>query len=105
MKQISDMLNCRFVKYSLWHDSKRYLVNNCTMKVLMVPVEKNRKRLFCLCRSLEESIGTPLFVMLRFLSSTPEEDPSRQPLLQLLGEMYTRQPRIGYHLLYFLKVG
>lgn len=55
--------------------------------------------------SLEESIGTPLFVMLRFLSSTPEEDPSRIPLLQLLGEMYMKQPRIGYHLLYFLKVG
>ena len=41
----------------------------------------------------------------RFLSSTPEEDPSRMPLLQLLGEMYLKQPRIGYHLLYFLKVG
>ncbi|XP_060557393.1 integrator complex subunit 3-like [Ruditapes philippinarum] len=55
--------------------------------------------------SLEESIGTPLFVMLRFLSSTPENSPSRIPLLQLLGEMYMKQPRIGYHLLYFLKVG
>ncbi|XP_060581601.1 integrator complex subunit 3-like, partial [Ruditapes philippinarum] len=55
--------------------------------------------------SLEESIGTPLFVMLRFLSSTPEDSPSRIPLLQLLGEMYMKQPRIGYHLLYFLKVG
>lgn len=55
--------------------------------------------------SLEESIGTPLFVMFRFLSSTPEEDPSRAPLFQLLGEMYQKQPRTGYHLLYFLKVG
>ncbi|KAK3595164.1 hypothetical protein CHS0354_002764 [Potamilus streckersoni] len=55
--------------------------------------------------SIEDSTGTPLFVMLRFLSSTPEEDPNRLPLLQLLGEMYSIQPRIGYHLLYFLKVG
>ncbi|XP_052276619.1 integrator complex subunit 3-like isoform X2 [Dreissena polymorpha] len=55
--------------------------------------------------SLEESIGTPLFVMLRFLSATPEESPSRAPLFQLLGEMYMKQPRIGYLLLYFLKIG
>ena len=33
-----------------------------------------------------------------------EEDPRRQPVLQLLGEMYLKQPRIGYMLLYFLKV-
>lgn len=33
-----------------------------------------------------------------------EEDPSRQPLLQLLVELYKRQPRIGYHFLYFLRV-
>ncbi|KAL5004662.1 hypothetical protein ScPMuIL_018118 [Solemya velum] len=54
--------------------------------------------------SIEDSIGAPLFVMFRFLSSMPEEDPSQQTLLQLMGEMYLRQPRIGYHLLYFLKV-
>ncbi|XP_050400889.1 integrator complex subunit 3 [Patella vulgata] len=54
--------------------------------------------------SIEDSIGSPLFVMFRFLNQMSEEDPRRQPLLQLLGEMYSRQPRIGYHLLYFLKV-
>lgn len=35
----------------------------------------------------------------------PEEDPNRQPILQLMGEMYNRQARIGYYLLYFIKVG
>jgi hypothetical protein len=35
---------------------------------------------------------------------TPEEDPSRVPLMMLLEEMYKIQPRIGYHFLYFLKV-
>jgi hypothetical protein len=35
----------------------------------------------------------------------PEEDPNRQPILQLMGEMFTRQARIGYYLLYFIKVG
>ncbi|XP_069137872.1 integrator complex subunit 3-like [Argopecten irradians] len=55
--------------------------------------------------SLEDSVGSPLFVMFRFLCTLSEEDPSRQPVLQLLGEMYGKQPRIGYHLLYFVKVG
>ncbi|BFZ01574.1 hypothetical protein BsWGS_04613 [Bradybaena similaris] len=54
--------------------------------------------------SIEDSIGSPLFVIFRFLSQMSEEDPRRQPLLQLLGEMYLKQPRIGYMLLYFLKV-
>ncbi|KAK3097008.1 hypothetical protein FSP39_005554 [Pinctada imbricata] len=55
--------------------------------------------------SLEESVGSPLYVMFRFLTTIPEEDPNRIPILTLLGEMYTRQARIGYHLLYFIKVG
>ncbi|XP_074650376.1 integrator complex subunit 3-like [Tubulanus polymorphus] len=54
--------------------------------------------------SIEDSIGTPMFVLFRNLSQTHEEDPSRQPLLLLLSEMYKKQPRIGYNLLYFLKV-
>lgn len=44
-------------------------------------------------------------VCLRFLTTMPEEDPNRQPILQLMGEMYNRQARIGYYLLYFIKVG
>lgn len=46
-----------------------------------------------------------LCVHLRFLTTMPEEDPNRQPILQLMGEMYNRQARIGYYLLYFIKVG
>lgn len=46
-----------------------------------------------------------LCVRLRFLTTMPEEDPNRQPILQLMGEMYNRQARIGYYLLYFIKVG
>ena len=40
----------------------------------------------------------------RNLCQTPEEDPSRQPILLLLEEMYNKQPRVGYYFLYFLKV-
>jgi len=54
--------------------------------------------------SIEDSIGSPLFVIFRFLSQMSEEDPRRQPLLQLLGDMYLKQPRVGYMMLYFLKV-
>lgn len=53
--------------------------------------------------SIEDSIGTPVFVMFRNLCQTPEEDPSRQPLLMLLADMYVRQAKVGYQLLYFLK--
>ncbi|KAI0237347.1 Integrator complex subunit 3 [Lamellibrachia satsuma] len=53
---------------------------------------------------LEDSIGTPLFVIFRNICQTPEEDPSRQPLLMLLEEMSNKQTRIAYLFLYFLKV-
>lgn len=54
--------------------------------------------------TIEDSIGTPLFVIFRNFCSTAEEDPIRQPLLFLMDEMYQKQPHIGYHMLYFLKV-
>lgn len=54
--------------------------------------------------SIEDSIGSPTFVMFRNLCQTPEEDPSRQPLLMILTELATLQPRLGYLLLYFVKV-
>ncbi|KAG8191408.1 hypothetical protein JTE90_010584 [Oedothorax gibbosus] len=53
--------------------------------------------------SIEDSIGTPLFVMFRNLCQTPEDDPNRQPLLNILAEMSMHQSRLGYLLLYFLK--
>ena len=53
--------------------------------------------------AIEDSIGTPLFVMFRNLCQTPEEDPNRSLLLNLLAEMGTNHPRIGYLLLYYLK--
>ncbi|XP_054715725.1 integrator complex subunit 3-like [Uloborus diversus] len=53
--------------------------------------------------SIEDSIGTPLFVMFRNLCQTPEDDPNRQPLLNILAELSMHQNRLGYLLLYFLK--
>ncbi|XP_064474957.1 integrator complex subunit 3-like [Ornithodoros turicata] len=53
--------------------------------------------------SIEESIGTPLFVLFRNLCQTPEEDPSRQAQLTILWEVGALQPRLGYRLLYFLR--
>ena len=40
----------------------------------------------------------------RNLCQTVEEDPSREKMLQLLEELYNKQPRLGYYFLYFLKV-
>lgn len=54
--------------------------------------------------TIEDSIGTPMFVIFRNVCQTPEEDQSRQTMMLLLEEMYKLQPNIGYHFLYFLKV-
>lgn len=55
--------------------------------------------------NLLDSIGSPLFVMFRNLYQLcKEEDRRRQPLITLLAEMYQTLPKIGYLLLYFLKV-
>ena len=52
--------------------------------------------------SIEDSIGTPLFVTFRALFEMADSDPHRGHLLQLLAELYTFQPRVGYYLLYFM---
>lgn len=55
--------------------------------------------------SLLDSVSSPLFVMFRNLYQLcKEEDRRRQPLITLLAEMYQTVPKIGYLLLYFLKV-
>lgn len=53
--------------------------------------------------TLEDSIGRPLFVLLRGAAQLPEDDSRRLPLLALLAEMAGQAPRLGYLLLYFLK--
>ncbi|XP_075226448.1 integrator complex subunit 3 isoform X2 [Lycorma delicatula] len=53
--------------------------------------------------SLEDSIGRPLFVLIRNLSELSEGDSRRLPLLSLLAEMHSHQPKIGYLLLYYLQ--
>ncbi|PSN45263.1 Integrator complex subunit 3 [Blattella germanica] len=53
--------------------------------------------------TLEDSIGRPLFVMFRNVVQLPEDDPRRHPILSVLTEMSSHQPRVGYLLLYFLK--
>jgi len=52
--------------------------------------------------TIEDSIGTPLFVAFRALVEMADSDPHRGHILQLLAELYTHQPRVGYYLLYFM---
>ncbi|XP_076231655.1 integrator complex subunit 3 isoform X1 [Calliopsis andreniformis] len=55
--------------------------------------------------ALTDSISTPLFVMFRNqFQLCKEEDNRRKLLARVLAEMQTVQSRIGYLLLYFLKV-
>lgn len=55
--------------------------------------------------ALADSISTPLFVMFRNqFQLCKEEDNRRKLLARVLAELQSIQPRIGYLLLYFLKV-
>ncbi|XP_014475902.1 PREDICTED: integrator complex subunit 3 isoform X3 [Dinoponera quadriceps] len=55
--------------------------------------------------TLTDSISTPLFVMFRNqFQLCKEEDNRRKLLARVLAEMQSLQPKIGYLLLYFLKV-
>ncbi|XP_041430532.1 integrator complex subunit 3 isoform X2 [Xenopus laevis] len=53
--------------------------------------------------SLEESVGKPLYLIFRNLIQMQEDNSGFSILLDLLSELYQRQPKIGYHLLYYLK--
>ncbi|TGZ61192.1 hypothetical protein CRM22_008120 [Opisthorchis felineus] len=53
---------------------------------------------------LEDCLQFPIFVPFRHLWEMNPGDPKRELLLLLLTEMQTKQPRLGYHLLFFLKV-
>ncbi|CAH8593487.1 unnamed protein product [Heterobilharzia americana] len=53
---------------------------------------------------LEDCLAFPIFVPFRHLLQMNPGDPKRELLLLLLTEMQTRQPRLGYHLLFFLKI-
>nr|CAH8854827.1 unnamed protein product [Trichobilharzia regenti] len=53
---------------------------------------------------LEDCLAFPIFVPFRHLLQMSPGDPKRELLLLLLTEMQSRQPRLGYHLLFFLKI-
>ncbi|XP_075922994.1 integrator complex subunit 3 isoform X3 [Petromyzon marinus] len=53
--------------------------------------------------SLEESVGKPIYVIFRNLCQFQEDDDGYSVLLTLMSELYQKQPKIGYHLLYYLQ--
>ncbi|XP_055521063.1 integrator complex subunit 3-like, partial [Leucoraja erinacea] len=53
--------------------------------------------------TLEESVGKPLYVTFRNLCQMQEDNSSFSLLLELLSELYQKQPKVGYHLLYYLR--
>lgn len=55
------------------------------------------------CRSLEESVCKPVCLIFRNLCQMQEDNSGFSVLLDMLAELYQKQPKIGYHLLYYLK--
>ncbi|XP_063041667.1 integrator complex subunit 3 isoform X1 [Engraulis encrasicolus] len=53
--------------------------------------------------SLEESVSKPVCLVFRNLCQMQEDNSSFSVLLDMLAELYQKQPKIGYHLLYYLK--
>uniref|UniRef100_UPI00358E850B integrator complex subunit 3 isoform X1 n=2 Tax=Myxine glutinosa TaxID=7769 RepID=UPI00358E850B len=53
--------------------------------------------------TLEESVGKPLYVIFRNLCQFQEDDDGFGVLLVLMSELYQKQPKVGYHLLYYLQ--
>ncbi|XP_058863303.1 integrator complex subunit 3 [Acipenser ruthenus] len=53
--------------------------------------------------SLEESVGRPVCLIFRNLCQMQEDNSGFSVLLDMLAELYQKQPKIGYHLLYYLK--
>ena len=90
-------------------DNDQDMASNLTIILLCILEEELSKKVFPIKSNsiddeeLEDSVGTPLFVMFRNLCQTAEEDPNRLPLLNLLAEMGANNSRIGYSLIYYLK--
>ncbi|XP_013877897.1 integrator complex subunit 3 [Austrofundulus limnaeus] len=53
--------------------------------------------------SLEESVCKPVCLIFRNLATMQEDNSGFSVLLDMLAELYQKQPKIGYHLLYYLK--
>uniref|UniRef100_A0A8C7MAD2 Integrator complex subunit 3 n=1 Tax=Oncorhynchus kisutch TaxID=8019 RepID=A0A8C7MAD2_ONCKI len=53
--------------------------------------------------SLEESVCKPVCLVFRNLCQMQEDNSGFSVLLEMLAELYQKQPKIGYHLLYYLR--
>ncbi|KAG7161495.1 Integrator complex subunit 3-like [Homarus americanus] len=81
-----------------------YLESDMKTILLDFQNEKDTKqRCDFLQKSIQESLGRPLYVLFDNLITLPEDDRRRQPLLLLLVEMHKITLHVGYHFLYFLK--
>lgn len=48
-------------------------------------------------------MSKPVCVVFRTLATMQEDNSGFSVLLDMLAEFYQKQPKIGYHLLYYLK--
>jgi len=57
-----------------------------------------------LCRSIEDSISRPMFVLLRCFAEMVDDDlRNRSAVTDLLVELYKLQPKMGFFFLYYLR--
>ena len=54
-------------------------------------------------RELEDSLESPLYTLFGKLIHLPMHDIGRESIVKLLQEMKAREPKLGYHLLYYLR--
>jgi len=52
--------------------------------------------------AVEDSVGRPIFVLLRAVCEMKDGDQGRDVLIQIMADLYALQPRLGYYLLFFL---
>lgn len=85
--------------------NKSYSFDNHLSEIIRKCFLLNNRFAALFCRQIESSLASPIFVPLRYFCEMNRTNPKREVLLLLLTEMQIRQPRVGYHLLYFLTVG
>ncbi|UYV77018.1 INTS3 [Cordylochernes scorpioides] len=101
--EIMDELVQKFLQEDDYDQDSATNLGICLAQILSAEFSKKIFPQEITDESIEDSIGTPLFVLLRNLCQTPEEDPNRQPLLLVLAELWIHHPRVGYLLLYYMQ--
>ncbi|KAF6208233.1 hypothetical protein GE061_016685 [Apolygus lucorum] len=76
---------------------------SCLCEVLQSQLESKVFPETVSAETLEDSIGKPIFVLLRNIVELSDYDERRNIIYTLVAEMHTFQPRLGYLLIYYIE--